>query len=159
MISSTAPAEFYTANARYVSSIMYARGITDVADQEDVYHDFMLDILKRNTLARADSSGHPDAYITKCFYNHISSYYRIWDQTTKVNPLYLADYTTSTDSSAAIFTQLSIDEFRAWCPSRPALEACKEILEGKPESGSNYRAFQRHRNQFRKIHGEKNGPL
>jgi len=152
MVPSLDPATFYTANAPHADRLMLSRGMLDERDRSDCYHNFMLDVLQRDTLYRADACGNPDGYLTQSLINHINGFYRLQEQHTKYDLRYLADYTTSTDSSAAIFTQLSIDEFRAWCPSRPALEACKEILEGKPESGSNYRAFQRHRNQFRKIH-------
>ena len=149
MVPSTDPATFYIQNAPHADRLMIARGVVDERDRSDVYHNYLLDVLQRGTLAKADACANPDGYLTQSLINHINGFYRLQEQHSKYDPRYLSDYTTSTDSSAAIFNQLSIDEFRAWCPSRPALCACDKLLKGGSQTGHDYRNFQRHRNLYR----------
>lgn len=146
--------EFYELNRRQFDRFLQWKGLSDPGDRSDVVQTYLLDIIERGTLGRADSCCNTEAayssYMTRSLQNHMAGWLRTekhWLGT----PGDFANYNCYADSSVIPFSNLAIEEFRNWARDPHVDSAIEDILTDKSGGthSTAYRYFQQFRNLYR----------
>jgi hypothetical protein len=144
--------EFYNLNYRQFDRFLQWRGLAEAADRSDVVQTFILDIMEKDTLKRADSCCNTEAQFTNYMAKTLQNHYMAWLRQEHHWTGTPADFTNSncfSDSTAVPFNNLTIGEFQDWSRDHRVDKSIKEQLAGYCNNSSSYRYFQKFRNRYR----------
>lgn len=147
--------EFYNLNYRQFDRFLQYKGLTDPGDRSDVVQNYLVDIMEKGTLQRADACCHTEGQFTNYMARTLQNHMALWlKQEKRIHWTGTSvDYTNNNcyaDATAIPFNNLTIGEFRDWARDpRVDKSVTEQLSDGQSHKSSAYRIFQIFRNKYR----------